>query len=137
MNYTFPKTEKLCGQERIAALYKKGKRFTAFPLRVTYICVEVNEETTLLDVNSNFAPKVLIWAPKSLFKRANKRNHLRRLMREAYRLNAAPLKEYCAEHHIHLQVAFNYMATEEYSFAKIEKAMVKAIGSLMARTGEH
>ena len=78
----FPKSEKLCGQLRIAALYKEGHRFTAFPMRVTYLQIP----------DSNEAPKVLIWAPKSLFKHAVDRNRLRRLMREAYRLNAQTLR---------------------------------------------
>ncbi len=117
--YEFGKSEKLCGQLRIANLYKTGKRLTAFPMRVTYLVAEPLEEATY--------PQVLIWAPKSLFKRANKRNHLRRLMREAYRLNAVELKRYCSEKHINLQIAFNYIANEEYDFARIERAMKKAL----------
>ena len=109
---TFPKHSRLCGQERIAALYKEGKRFTAWPLRVTY-----------RPVTGNLSPvtEVLVWAPKSLFKRAVKRNHLRRLMREAYRLHQDLLGEQ------HYQIAFNYMDKEEQSFAVIEKAVCKAL----------
>ena len=94
---------------RIAQLYKEGKRFTAWPLRVTYMSVE-NEPT-----------QVLVWAPKSLFKRAVKRNHLRRLMREAYRLH----QEILTDHHY--LIAFNYMDKEEQPFAMIEKAVCKAL----------
>lgn len=93
---------------RIAQLYKQGKRFTAWPLRVTW--QPTDEET-----------QVLVWAPKSLFKRAVKRNHLRRLMREAYRLHQDLLGEE------HFLIAFNYMDKEEQSFAIIEKAVCKAL----------
>lgn len=103
----FPKHSKLCGQERIAQLYKEGKRFTAWPLRVTY--QPTDDET-----------QVLVWAPKSLFKRAVKRNHLRRLMREAYRLHQHELEgKYL--------IAFNYMDKEEQPYAVIEKAVRKAM----------
>ena len=108
MPNTFPKHNKLCGQVRIASLYKEGKRFTAWPMRVTY---QPTEEET----------QVLVWAPKSLFKRAVKRNHLRRLMREAYRLHQELLGDK------HYQIAFNYMDKEEQSFATIEKAVCKAL----------
>lgn len=108
MPNSFPKHNKLCGQERITALYKNGQRFVVWPLRVTYQPVE--EET-----------QVLVWAPKSLFKRAVHRNHLRRLMREAYRLHQDLLNE---RHYI---IAFNYMDKEVQPYAIIEKAVCKAL----------
>ena len=108
MQNTLPKHSRLCGQERIAHLYKEGKRFTAWPLRVTY-------QPSMADT------QVLVWAPKSLFKRAVKRNHLRRLMREAYRLHQDILGEQ------HYLLAFNYIDKEEQPFAVIEKAVCKAL----------
>jgi ribonuclease P protein component len=102
---------------RIAQLYKQGKRFTAWPLRVTW--QPTNEET-----------QVLVWAPKSLFKRAVKRNHLRRLMREAYRLHQDLLGEE------HFLIAFNYMDKEEQSFAIIEKAVCKALRKVKSERGK-
>lgn len=118
---TFPKSEHLCGQLRIATLYKEGKRLTAFPLRVTY---------RRLDDNDN-APKVLVWAPKSLFKHAVDRNRLRRLMREAYRLNAQPLRDFCQENRCSFLLAFNYMDAEMRTQAQVTKAMQKAIAKLI------
>ena len=66
--------------------------------------------------------QVLIWAPKSLFKRAVHRNRLRRLMREAYRLNKGLLGEG------KYQIAFNYIDKTEQPYSVIEKAMRKALG---------
>jgi len=124
---TFPKHSRLCGQERIAQLYKDGQRFTSWPLRVTWQPSLANDT------------QVLVWAPKSLFKRAVKRNHLRRLMREAYRLHqdilqAKPVIQQSgltAERSYSpkggLLIAFNYMDKEEQPFAVIEKAVCKAL----------
>jgi ribonuclease P protein component len=115
MGYSFPKEAKLCGAQEIAALYKSGKRFTSWPLRVTF--QEIPEEQT----------RVLVWAPKSLFKRAVKRNHLRRLMREAYRLNQNILTHEQSPITNHYLIAFNYMDKEEQPFTVIEKAVCKAL----------
>lgn len=110
MSYTFPKSEKLCGQINIDHLYRHGKRFVAWPLRVTYLPIDS-------------ATQVVVWAPKSLFKKAVDRNHLRRLMREAYRLN----KDIIEGENMHYQLAFNYIDKEKQPYAIIEKAICKAL----------
>lgn len=111
MPNAFPKHSKLCGQERIARLYKEGKRFTVWPLRVTYQPTEGETQ-------------VLVWAPKSLFKHAVQRNHLRRLMREAYRLHQEELEGTYL-------IAFNYMEKDEQPYPVIEKAICKALKKIV------
>ena len=114
MNVTFPKSEKLCSDIAIDTLYKTGKKFVAWPMRVTYL--------PIMDAPT----QVLIWAPKSLFKHAVDRNHMRRLMREAYRLNKHIL---CAENNYY-HLAFNYIDKQTQDFHVIEKAMKKALQRL-------
>ena len=108
---SFHKCERLCGQMRIQALYKEGKRFVAWPLRVSYMPMPEAATT-----------QVLIWAPKSLFKHAVDRNRMRRLMREAYRKQKDLLPA-----DMHYQIAFNYMDKTEQPLPIIEKAMRKAM----------
>lgn len=114
MNVTFPKSEKLCSDIAIDTLYKTGKKFVAWPMRVTYLPI------------TDAPTQVLIWAPKSLFKHAVDRNHMRRLMREAYRLNKHIL---CAENNYY-HLAFNYIDKQTQDFHVIEKAMKKALQRL-------
>ena len=110
---TFPKQNKLCGKLRIEQLYREGKRFVAWPLRVTW---QESNNT-----------QVLVWAPKSLFKHAVQRNRLRRLMREAYRLHQDILtnQQYF--------IAFNYIDKEEQPYAVIEKAVCKALKKISGK----
>lgn len=102
----FPKSAKLCGQVHIQELYKDGKRFVQWPVRVSF---RPAKET-----------KVLIWAPKSLFKHAVERNRLRRLMREAYRL-----EQYHDDRHF--EIAFNYIDKSEQPLMVIQKAIRKSL----------
>ena len=94
----------------------------AFPMRVNYAVVTADQPQ---------APQVLIWAPKSLFKHAVDRNHLRRLMREAYRLNKQPLIDYCAAHNCTMQIAFNYIDKTRRSQQEISDAMQKAVRKII------
>lgn len=114
MSSTFSKSEKLCGEQAIDHLYKNGKRFVVWPLRVTYLVVD--EAPT----------QALIWAPKALFKHAVDRNRLRRQMREAYRLN----KHILEESGKNFQVAFIYTDKQMHEYRLIEKAMRKALNRL-------
>mgnify|MGYP003431644391 CR=1 FL=1 len=93
MRNTFPKSEKLCGDQSVDHLYKTGKRFVVWPIRVTYLPI------------TDGPSQVLIWAPKALFKHAVDRNRLRRQMREAYRQN----KQVIQETGKFFQIAFNYI----------------------------
>ena len=99
----------MCGQLHIAQLYKDGRKFVAWPLRVSFMPADETQ--------------VLVWAPKSLFKHATDRNRLRRLMREAWRLNNSQLKR-------HYKLAFNYIDTclilEDYEHAKARGAKIYA-----------
>jgi len=124
LRHTFPKYERLYGQLRIAALYKEGRKFVVWPLRVTYIPFPAAPAVSLPTGETGLtASAVLIWAPKSLHKHATERNRLRRQMREAWRLNKADLKQA-------YMLAINYMDKSMQPYAVIEKAVKKAIKKL-------
>lgn len=112
--FEFPKTDRLCGQMRIKALYDEGHHFVNWPVRVTYQPTEGNTQ-------------VLIWAPKSLFKHAVDRNHLRRLMREAWRKNSEEIRM-GGQHYL---IAFNYIDHQRQSYSLIERGIRKSIKRIL------
>lgn len=75
--YTLSKEERLSWKRYIDLLFAKGQSFVAFPLRVVYLAVE---EETLAPVS------ILVSVPKKKFRRAVKRNLIKRQVREAYRV---------------------------------------------------
>jgi len=121
---SFPKSEHLCGEIRITRLFTQGDAFIAYPLRVVYLLEQKKDKESV---------SVMVSVPKKRFKRAVKRNRLKRLMREAYRLNKQNLWEKLEEKELQIQIAFNYVSNDELDFASIEKKMKVALDRIIEK----
>lgn len=122
--YTLSKEERLSWKRYIDLLFAEGQSFVAFPLRVIYLMIE--EETP--------APaSILVSVPKKKFKRAVKRNRIKRQVREAYRIHKYDLIDPLVEKNKHILIAFLYLDKEIHPFATMEKAMLKAIRLLQIK----
>lgn len=118
---SFSKAEHLYGDKRINRLFTEGQAFITYPLRVVYL---------VLPEEDNFPAKVMVSVPKKRFKRAVKRNRLKRLIREAYRLNKHDLNETLKEKKHQLHVSFQYISDEELKFDYVEKRMIIALDKI-------
>jgi ribonuclease P protein component len=84
-------------------------------------------------IRDSVPSSVLVSVPKKRFKRAVKRNRLKRLMREAYRLNKTLLIEKLEEKQLQVHIAFNYVSDDELDFATVEKKMKLSLQKLVDR----
>jgi ribonuclease P protein component len=82
---TFKKTEKLCSKKAIEALFERGNSFYLFPFQVVWL-LSPSEITGYSQVAFSVS--------KKSFKRAVKRNLIKRRIREAYRKNKHKLYEF-------------------------------------------
>ena len=121
---SFSKPEHLCGEKRITRLFTQGDAFIAYPLRVVFIIEPISDSVL---------SSVLVSVPKKRFKRAVKRNRLKRLIREAYRLNKTSLVEKLEEKQLQVHIAFNYVSDDELDFATVEKKMKLSLQKLIDR----
>jgi ribonuclease P protein component len=113
---TFSKKERIVSQKLIEQLFSKGNSHStsAFPLRIVYMEKEREEgEEPVL---------VLVSVSKRHFKRAVKRNRVKRQIREAYRHHKAILTEKVAEGK-QLAVVFIWLADELYESAQVERSV--------------
>ncbi|MDD3078778.1 MAG: ribonuclease P protein component [Paludibacter sp.] len=120
-NFAFPKKEHLCGDTSINRLYTEGKAFIVYPVRIVYKSRPGIE---------NIPVKVLFSVPKRKFKRAVKRNRIKRLMRESYRHNKEILQSLCIEKNISIDLAFNFIGDAEPDFKTIESKMISAMNKI-------
>jgi ribonuclease P protein component len=81
--FGFGRAEKLKSRKSIEELFAQGRSFPAYPLRVVYRFLPAEQGSIQAGVSVS----------KRYFKKAVDRNRLKRLMREAYRLQKGGLKE--------------------------------------------
>lgn len=124
----FPKQEKLCGTKRIDKLFAQGESFIAYPLRVIYLI------QTLENDGEESGISVLVTVSKKKFKRAVKRNRVKRLVREAYRLNKVSFQLLLKDNSKKMDIAFIYLKTELPDYKEIEQAILKTIRVLGNKT---
>lgn len=85
---TLPKAERLHHKKLIDSLFGGGKSrsMTAFPLRLVYMPLETaNGQDEEPAADKEPASQMLVSVPKRNLHRANKRNRVKRQVREAYR----------------------------------------------------
>lgn len=115
---TFKKIEKLKNKKLIEQLFESGLSVTAFPLKAMYLTTSFEDEVIV---------KVGISVSKRRFGSAVDRNRIKRLLREAYRLNRNDIfnnmTTQCA-------VMILYIGVEKPSFEQIDSAMVNLLTKL-------
>ena len=115
--FSLKKEERLCSRKTIERLFLEGESFFIFPLKVVYLKMALPVQ---YPVQAAFS------VSKRNFKRAVRRNLLKRRMREAYRLNKESLYR-AFDNEEQLAVMFIYAGREEKEYELIEKSMKQAL----------
>lgn len=130
MTNTLHKAERLNRKKVIEKMFAGGSRsFSLFPLRVVWLPVE-----------ELAAPvSILVSVSKRRFKRAVKRNRVKRRVREAYRLNKQPLLDVVEQTGCPVAIAFIYLsdrvADSEVIAARMRTALQRIGETLTAPEG--
>ena len=115
---TLHKAERLSRQKVIDSLFAGGATsFSVFPLRVVY------QPSDALEAQA----AILVSVSKRRFKRAVKRNRVKRQIREAYRLNKSLLLPALAAKERQLAIAFIYISDKLLPSDLIEERMKSAL----------
>ena len=126
-NFFFPKAEKLCSDKLIDKLFTDGNReIGSFPVRLVYLQVPAEEISGI---------NLLVSVSKRHFKRAVKRNRVKRQLREYYRLNNQKLKSILAADNQGLLLALIYTDGKLWSTEKLIKRLDSAFEKLLSAIG--
>ena len=116
MDFSLPRKDIIRSRNDIQALLDEGRSLFKYPVKVVYRAAEDLE-----------GARMMVSVPKRNFKRAVKRNLLKRRIREAFRLNRSLLLE-----NPRVDIMFVYSGKEILDYAAIESS----IKILLARIGE-
>ena len=124
-----PKYERICKENDIKALFDRGVGLSVYPFRVIYMFHR--------DESHPVTVRLLVSVSKKRFHHAVNRNRVKRLMREAWRRNKAPLYEICEKDNISVDVALVYTATVIHSYEEMLKKTQKAVQEILKRYESH
>lgn len=121
MKATLGKNERLKSKKKMDLLFAGGKSFAYSPIRVIWY----SSSEPLL-----FPAQVMFSVPKKSFKKATDRNRIKRMMREAYRLNKEILYEPLQKQGVYYLVAFLYTGKGICDWKKMQEILILSLQRL-------
>ena len=119
---TFSKKERICSKLIIERVLDKRQKFFVYPYKCFYDFTPASDEA---EVN-----RILISVPKRSFKHAVDRNRLKRLTREAWRLNHRQEFDPHLPDGIRADLMFYYVGHDLLSYNLIESKIIEVLRRL-------
>lgn len=128
MSNTLPKIERLTGKDKLDALYNNGRPITEFPVKLLWL--ERQDEVHEAPV------KIVVSVPKRKFKSAVKRNRIKRLIKEVYRLNKADLHKELEKKKITISIFVLYLGKEMPEYETLSNKIIVLLSRLIQDISE-
>jgi ribonuclease P protein component len=126
---TWKKPEKLKSRKRIERVFREGKSFSVFPYKVVYLLNPAPAPGgPVAPLQAGFG------ASSRNFKKAVDRNRIKRLGREAYRLQKAPLLEQLTQQGRSMAVFFVFIGKELPDYQTVSAKIGVALQKLLKET---
>ena len=120
--FSLGKNYKLCSKVLIDEIFKSGKTIKSYPLIAIIKPTEFNDDTPF---------KIVFSAPKRTFKKAFQRNRIKRICKEAVRLNKSILESYLIDNQKQLALFLVYSSKDELNHIQLEKKVIKLFNEII------
>lgn len=121
--FTLPASNRLRSKKCIDELFKNGRGIIVKPLRITWLTEKASE-------SHHNGCEILVSVSKRNFKRSNKRNTIKRRLREAWRLNSVDFNHLLINNNLSLYLAIIYTDKEIVEYKIIEQSLTTAIDKI-------
>lgn len=126
--FSYQSKEKLKSRKLMDQLFTVGKSVSVFPVKVFY-----NE----VNIDLDFPVKVGVGVSSRNFKKAVDRNRIKRLLREAYRLNKQPLIEFASSKNKKIILFFLYVEKSLTDLETLQNKLPMVIDKLIKQLNEN
>jgi len=124
--FTLGKKERLKSRKLTEQLFSEGKRFTLTPFRIYYLFSE--KQTVPVQFGTGVSNKI--------FKKAVDRNRVKRLIREAYRVQKIQLQQQLENQKLQLSIFFIYTTKELPEYKEVYHSTGKVLAKLCTIAAE-
>jgi ribonuclease P protein component len=128
--FTYQKTDKLKSRKQTQHLFSTGQAINVFPLRLIYTIEPIN-------ATGNAMPSSLlqagVGAPSRTFRKAVQRNRVKRLLREAYRLEKPNFISQAALDNKRVNLFFLYTDALVLTQVEIQGKLKEALSILVTK----
>jgi ribonuclease P protein component len=129
--FTYQKQDKLKSRKQLQNLFALGKSMSNSPLRLIYTLEKIAEGDEAS--SSALVIQAGVGAPTKQFKKAVQRNRVKRLLREAYRLELPDFKAQLTLQGLRLNIFILYMEANVLPQAEINVKMKLILNQLVKR----
>jgi ribonuclease P protein component len=131
------KEERLKSRKLIDRVFREGQRIALFPFRVYYCISPSPPQQSVTPSSSQSSPHHLqagFGAGSRNFKKAVDRNRIKRLTREAYRLQKQELHDHLVGQGLFMEVFFIYTGKELPDYGTVREKIGLALQKLLKAT---